>query len=498
MKDARLVAARLQTNGSDPLALNPLHNCSDAVKLTVYALKLINMSKMLKEFYIQGNVFPTVALFSQPTRASSTSRPASCQIRIPMTDAKKAASAAKSKAGASKTADEQNESMQPGGDAESLLRSDHRKVEQLFQQYQKAGDTAEKRELAQQICLELIVHTKIEEEIFYPACREEDVEHEMLNEAQVEHDGAKVLIAELLNGLPDDQFYDAKVTVLAEYIRHHVAEEEKPDEGIFAEAREAGVDMEALGPRIQSRKTELMARSDALTSRAPQPRSLCNPAFKGGQHHQEDHSMARYANDRDRDEYGRFVSDDDRREYSSRRRYDEDDDYRGYRGNERPRDEEGRFMSESGGRSRGGYESRSPRYDDDDDYRSSRGRERGGWYGDREGHSEASERGWEHRGSSRGGYSSRSSRYDDDDNYRSSRGGRGQGGWYGDPEGHSEASERGWEHRGSSRGGYSSRSSRYDEDEDDRRSSRGGRGHGGWFGDPRGHSEAARRGWEDR
>lgn len=180
------------------------------------------------------------------------------------------------------------------------------------------------------------------------------------------------------------------------------------------------------------------------------------------------------------------------------------------------RDDEGRFVSEDerGYRSssRGGSSRSRSRYeDDDDDYRSSRssGRGQGGWFGDPEGHSQASERGWEDRGhsrsvSSRGG-SSRS-RYEDDDDRssRSSSGrGRGHGGWFGDPEGHSKASERGWEDRGQSRSassrGGSSRSRYEDDDDDDRRSSSGrGRGHGGWFGDPEGHSEAAERGWEDR
>lgn len=415
-----------------------------------------------------------------------------------MTEAKKTIAASKTKSSSGSATDEQSQSTSTGNDAESLLKADHRKVEKLFQDYEKADDTAKKSELARNICMELVVHTKIEEELFYPACREKNVEHEMLDEAQVEHDGAKILIAELLQGSPDDQFYDAKVTVLAEYIKHHVAEEEKPDDGIFASAREAEVDMDELGKRIQSRKTELTARSDALMSRPPMPRSLRNPAFKGGEYRQEENSMPRYSNDRDRDQYGRFTNEEDGRrgEYSSRRRYEEDDDYGRHRGNDRPRDEEGRFTSERG-QYRGGYESRSSRYDDDDDHRSSRGgRGHGGWYGDSEGHSEASERGWEGRGS-RSGYSSRSSsRYEDEDDHRSSRGGRGHGGWFGDPEGHSEASERGWEHRGASRGGSSSRSSR-DDDEDDRRSSRSGR-HGGWFGDSRGHSEAARRGWEDR
>src|SRR5205814_1875697 len=100
----------------------------------------------------------------------------------------------------------------------------------------------QKKTLAHQICKELIVHTKLEEEIFYPSCREKDVENDMLDEAQIEHDGAKTLIAELIADEPDDEFYDAKVSVLSEYIKHHVGEEEKPRTGIFAKAQKAGVD----------------------------------------------------------------------------------------------------------------------------------------------------------------------------------------------------------------------------------------------------------------
>jgi len=398
-------------------------------------------------------------------------------------------------------ATQQNQTQQPATqDAVSLLKADHRKVEGLFAQYEKTESTEEKSKLAKQICKELIVHTKLEEEIFYPACREKNVEDDMLDEAQVEHDGAKVMIAELIAETPDDAFYDAKVTVLSEYIKHHVGEEEKPRDGIFAKAQKAGVDMNALGQKLQARKQELTGQTDENNLQPPKPRSLDPQNLEG----QETTGMARYSNDRDRDERGRFTSDDDDRRggyssssrggYSSRSRDDDDDDRRGgNRGGNHERDDQGRFTSDDDGRgrssSRGGYSSRSR---DDDD---GRGRGRG-WYGDSEGHSEASERGWEGRSSSRGGYSSRSRDDDDDDRRGRSGGGRGQGGWFGDSEGHSEAAERGWEGRSSSRGGSSSRSR--DDDDDRGGRSGGGRGHGGWFGDSEGHSEAAERGWEGR
>jgi hemerythrin superfamily protein len=410
------------------------------------------------------------------------------------------------------------ETQQPGqSDAISLLKADHRKVEQLFSQYESAGSRDQKRQLARQICNELIVHTKLEEEIFYPACREKVSEHEALDEAQVEHDSAKILIGELMSQDPDSEYYDAKVTVLSEYVKHHVGEEEKASDGIFAQARTAQVDMNALGQRLQARKQELMSQAESQGFRPPQPRALELSLFEAG-HSQEYQAMDRRY-DRDRDEQGRFTSDDDRDNGRSRSGGRERDEYGRFmsdddrdngrsRSGGRERDEYGRFMSDDdeGYRSRGGGGRGRSRYEDDDDGRSSRfgGRGQGGWFGDPEGHSEASRRGWEERGSSRGSYRG-SSRYEDDDDGRSSRGGRGQGGWFGDPEGHSEASRRGWEERGYSR------SSRYDDDDDrryrsrgrddddDGRSSRGGgRGQGGWFGDSEGHAEAARRGWEER
>ena len=142
-------------------------------------------------------------------------------------------------------------------DAVALLKADHRAVEELFEKFEKASGDGRKREIAEKICMELTIHAQIEEEIFYPAC-EGKVEEDMLKEAYVEHDGAKVLIAEIEKGGPDDEYYDAKVKVLSEQIEHHVQEEEQRMEGIFAEARKAGLDMDALGEQLAARKSELM------------------------------------------------------------------------------------------------------------------------------------------------------------------------------------------------------------------------------------------------
>jgi len=144
-------------------------------------------------------------------------------------------------------------------DAIALLKADHRKVEDLFEEYESAKGTAAKRKLAEQICLELTVHTQIEEEIFYPACKGK-VEADLLDESFVEHDGAKVLIAEIEGGKPSDDYYDAKVTVLAEQIKHHVHEEEAFLKGLFAQARRSDLDMDALGEKLAARKEELVAQ----------------------------------------------------------------------------------------------------------------------------------------------------------------------------------------------------------------------------------------------
>lgn len=161
--------------------------------------------------------------------------------------------------------------------ATQLLAADHRKVEELFESYEKARGEDRKRKLAQQICLELKIHAQIEEEIFYPAVKGA-VDEELLNEAYVEHDGAKVLIQEIEAGGPDEAFYDAKVKVLSEQIEHHVYEEERMNDSMFAQARKAGVDMDALGEQLMARKQELMAQAEAGGLPPAEPKT-----FAGGE-----------------------------------------------------------------------------------------------------------------------------------------------------------------------------------------------------------------------
>ena len=147
-------------------------------------------------------------------------------------------------------------------DAIALLKQDHDEVEQLFKDFEKASGDGRKEKLAREICRQLTVHAQIEEEIFYPAC-EGKVEEDLLKESYVEHDAAKLLIAEIEAGGPGDEFYDAKVKVLSEEIDHHVQEEEKRMEGLFAQAKKAGLDMDALGEQLAQRKAELLDQTQS-------------------------------------------------------------------------------------------------------------------------------------------------------------------------------------------------------------------------------------------
>ena len=146
-------------------------------------------------------------------------------------------------------------------DAIALLTDDHKTVQKLFKEYEKLtqndADEEEKGALAKRICMELAVHAQIEEEIFYPAVRDAIEETDLLNEAEVEHASAKDLIAEIAAMAPGEELYDATVTVLGEYVNHHVKEEQ--DE-MFPQARKAKVDLAALGERMLARKQELMSQ----------------------------------------------------------------------------------------------------------------------------------------------------------------------------------------------------------------------------------------------
>jgi hemerythrin superfamily protein len=141
-------------------------------------------------------------------------------------------------------------------DAIALLKADHRQVETWFDQFEKARNDERKLDLATNICNALTVHTTIEEEIFYPAFLEATDDKDLHHEAEIEHDAAKKLIAEIEASGPDDEYYDSKVKVLSEMIKHHVKEEEQPG-GMFAEARKSDMDLDALGTEMAARKGEL-------------------------------------------------------------------------------------------------------------------------------------------------------------------------------------------------------------------------------------------------
>ena len=158
-------------------------------------------------------------------------------------------------------------------DAIALLKADHRTVEELFDKFENATGKDRKQQLAEQICTELKIHSMIEEEIFYPALQGK-IEQDLLDEAYVEHDGAKVLINDIMAGGPDDEYYDAKVKVLSEEIEHHVKEEEAPSEGMFAQARETDVDLVALRDQMLARKEELKQQAETSGLPPAQPTAV--------------------------------------------------------------------------------------------------------------------------------------------------------------------------------------------------------------------------------
>lgn len=150
----------------------------------------------------------------------------------------------------------------PSGDAISLLEADHRQVEEWFSEFLRSKTSSKKQQLASKICEALIVHTTIEEEIFYPAFLETTGDKDIHHEAIVEHDGARTLIEQIQGMSPEDDYFDAKVTVLSEMIKHHVREEEKPG-GMFAHARKSDMDLDALGSQLRARKQEVQSQSKA-------------------------------------------------------------------------------------------------------------------------------------------------------------------------------------------------------------------------------------------
>lgn len=155
-------------------------------------------------------------------------------------------------------------------DAIVLLTEDHKKVKKLFKEFEKVkeGSVEDKVALVQQVLMELKVHTTIEEEIFYPAVRDAIEDDDLMNEAEVEHDSAKDLISQIESMEPEDPMYDARFSVLGEYVNHHVEEEQ---EEMFAKVKKAKLDLKALGEELLTRKESLMAEMGATEPAAAAP-----------------------------------------------------------------------------------------------------------------------------------------------------------------------------------------------------------------------------------
>jgi hypothetical protein len=152
----------------------------------------------------------------------------------------------------------QKSSGKGGQDAIAQLLEDHKKVQKLFKQFDKLQeeDEQQKADIVRQVCAELTIHAQIEEEIFYPAVREAIDDEDLMDEAEVEHTSAKELIAQLEGMQPGEELYDAKFTVLGEYVNHHIKEEQ---EEMFPKAKKAKLDMQGLGGQLMQRKHEMMA-----------------------------------------------------------------------------------------------------------------------------------------------------------------------------------------------------------------------------------------------
>jgi hypothetical protein len=420
--------------------------------------------------------------------------------------------------------------------------------------------------IAKEFAAAWLPHTAVEQDILVPALKDAGIEEEKITSIAIQKDIINLLLADLLQR-DDPEFARAKLEALAKQFDALI---EGGDGGLFAIVSSTEKAIPGLNAQMKARYERTKRRfanmdesiGEAMAMLAPRRLSVT----PGSRQNRREYEMNRYSNVRDRDEQGRFVSDDER-EYGrgsrssgrdrdeqgrfmgeggsrSRSRYEDDDNQRYSRGGPE-RDENGRFMSEGGSHSRGRYDDEDERYGrrstgrerDDEGHFTRRGgsyegRGRGGWFGDSEGHSEASRRGWDnprhgesgwygdsegHSGASRRGWDNprhgESGWYGDSEGHsEASRRGwdnprHGESGWYGDPEGHSEASRRGWDERGRSPR-YEERSRRYDEmtsrsrsrydDDRDYERGNGGRGHGGWSGDPEGHSEASRRGWQNR
>jgi hemerythrin superfamily protein len=142
-------------------------------------------------------------------------------------------------------------------DAIASLKADHDTVSGLFAQYEKTRSVARKKALVDKICTELTVHAQVEEEIFYPDVKAALKDKELVPEARVEHASIKDLISQIEGVEPDGEMFDAKVKVLAEYVKHHVKEEQNE---MFPKAKKTRLDLVEMGSRLAARKAELLGQ----------------------------------------------------------------------------------------------------------------------------------------------------------------------------------------------------------------------------------------------
>ena len=142
-------------------------------------------------------------------------------------------------------------------EATRLLRADHKLVNELFEQFESSRSASKKQELAAEICMELTIHSQIEEEIFYPAVQQALKDKTLVPEAKVEHETLKYLIAQIQKESPDSELWGAKVKVLSEYVKHHVKEEQTE---IFPKVKASRLDLTELGAKLAERKEELKAK----------------------------------------------------------------------------------------------------------------------------------------------------------------------------------------------------------------------------------------------
>jgi hemerythrin superfamily protein len=156
------------------------------------------------------------------------------------------------------TAEKQVKANQKAQDAIKMLRADHKLVNDLFEEYEKARSVKKKKELVEQICSELTIHALLEEEIFYPAVKRALKDKELVPEATVEHGTLKQLIAEVEGKEPDGEMFDARIKVMGEYVKHHVKEEQNE---MFPKAKSTKLDMVELGALMMERKEQLLAQA---------------------------------------------------------------------------------------------------------------------------------------------------------------------------------------------------------------------------------------------